>query len=87
MCYLLICNGNQLLSVSAVRAITSHGALTRTVVRLERETEVFSDGATAHPRQHNVLTTADVKASFDRDSVAQIYVLPKHYCFAFASFK
>ncbi len=51
------------------RDITVAGALTRAVVSLERETEVFSDGATAHPIWQNVLTTADVKASFDRDSV------------------
>ncbi len=49
--------------------ITVAGALTRAVVRLERETEVFPDGATAHPIRQKVLTTADVKASFDRDNV------------------
>ncbi len=37
------------------------GALTRVVVRLEREIEVFPDGATAHPIRQNVLTTAEVK--------------------------
>lgn len=62
--------------------------ITRVVVRLERETEVLPDGATAHPIWQNVLTRADVKGSLDEKiAFAQIYVLIEQYCFAFALFQ
>lgn len=70
------------------RDITVAGAHTRAVVRLERETEVLPDGATAHPIWQNVLTRADVKGSLDEEiAFAQIYVLIEQYCFAFALFQ
>lgn len=68
--------------------ITVAGTHTRAVVRLERETEVLHDGATAHPIRQNVLTTADVETSFDEEKAfAQIYALTKQYRFACALFQ
>lgn len=70
------------------RDITVAGAHTRAVVRLERETEVLPDGATAHPIWQNVLTRVDVKGSLDEEiAFAQIYALIEQYCFAFALFQ
>lgn len=67
--------------------ITVAGVHTRAVVRLERETEVLPDGATAHPIWHNVLTRADEKGSLDEEiAFAQIYVLVEQCCYALQCF-